>query len=362
MVLSRYRYHMDEYAREELKAHLASLSPQQRIEFVKAIGPKAALKEILAADESIAVRAWAARTLGFDIFKEDKDPLVRAAWWEYGQGFLNDEDTIREFSKLSSLERLGWIRSENFPRILLEAIFDLKTNRFSLSDDERCLLIYAFLSGARYPVASRESTFLGSDYGLGDRIWQYASDWPMPLYKEIIELIFKHVEASDEARVTLFTTLKDRDLRLAIVRSASSDSKCLKIALDDDDAYIRGLAWERYSFPPEEWRSALEGSDLAALRGLCRNETLSATVRYRTAGKRLHELEGESSVMFLMMLGDKAQKEQEDLQQHERSVEARLEVLQESVNRNRFGIGIIMLVIVFVAFAWVTVAVVTSLL
>jgi hypothetical protein len=111
MAVSRYKY-MDEYARGDLKAHLESLPPQGRIEFVKSLGdvrwmsdaPTEALTEILAADESVAVRVWAARTLGFKRFKHDKDPLVRAAWRESTEDgipeFLRDEDAIEEFSKL----------------------------------------------------------------------------------------------------------------------------------------------------------------------------------------------------------------------------------------------------------------------
>jgi hypothetical protein len=69
---SRYKA-MDEYARADLKAQLESLLPQDRIAFIKSLeavrwmsdAPREALTALLTADESVAVRAWAARTLGF---------------------------------------------------------------------------------------------------------------------------------------------------------------------------------------------------------------------------------------------------------------------------------------------------------
>ena len=84
MAIPRYLW-PDEYTKTELRAHLGSLPPGARIAFVEKLQHDVpafsahSIADIVAADDGVLFRAWAARTYGLAGLEHDKELLVRAA-------------------------------------------------------------------------------------------------------------------------------------------------------------------------------------------------------------------------------------------------------------------------------------------
>ena len=348
MAIPRYLW-PDEYTKTELCAHLGSLAPGARIAFVEKLQHDVpafsvhSIAEIVAADDSVLFRAWAARTYGLERLQHDKELLVRAAYLESDQLFAEvdqDAEVISKFSALSETERLAWVRSCSLPRAIVEALFDTNSDALPLSHQDRARLILAFLSGARFPVGDQPRGSAYSEHALGDKLWGHATRWADPNYRALRPLVFEHVSASDDAKLHAIEHLRDRSSRHSILRNASPASKCVERCLDDPDDDVRGHAWSRIQFPASPWQDptitplwkrVFAGYDLAALRGLCRNPTVPATTRRKVAAQlgALGDIRGESeaarSVEEVIAL------EQENRREQALSTAARLDVIQAAL-------------------------------
>jgi hypothetical protein len=360
MAAPRYAW-LDEYTTEELREHLTALAPQDKIDFFERLQRETPnfsihqLAEVIASDESPFVRAWAARTHGLRELRDDENLLVRAARMEYPESWPKpDDEALIEFQRATMIERLAWVRSAYFPRNLLEIIFDSVTTMLNLSHVDRARLVLAFLSGARFPVSDEASS--GTWEGdLGDKLWERAIRWTDRVYSQMRPHVFEHVRASDKARLLAIQSVRDRASRHAILRHAAPGSDCVALCLDDDDDDIRGHAWARVQLtrrPYEEdpratqnWKRALDGFDLAALRGLCRNPTLSTSTRLEVV-TRLRELGDVDGVLSEQgSIDGEIQREREKYKERSQSTGTRLTELERELARTRRKLGLVLLLL-----------------
>jgi hypothetical protein len=395
-VANRYLF-LDDYAKADLKAHLESLSPQERIEFLvklTAVVPRTdrhaeVFEEFLVADPSAAVRAWAARTFGFKKLTEDREPLVRAAWHEYQDGlrgiFRKDHEQVEEFLKLSQLERLAWIRNRWFPDVLVRSIFDLSNEKLSLSEMERSWLIASFLTGNGVLLRGNEGGRNWRDSTLAEELWKLAASWPPhpSVFSLLAPQVFEHVIIfDDECRATTLAAVTDPEAKLAIAEHAGELSDCLVALRHDGDTRVRELAWKRFHFKrslirPEvdlikhpdrqkeyekhDWRSVLECGDLWTLAGLCANESIPPDVRQKEVAPRMFKLVRESDSASKPRLDDlsnavtrEADQAKLDALKKSESAEAWLRILHERVQsvavwqvRGNVGILVLLLWLLF---------------
>lgn len=325
---------IDVYQLEVLVHEYDALNPKERIDFLKQLRNTGELPfevaSIAVRDSVAMVRAWAAahlyldyreylgrRTAGpfyrfpernlFEVVEADPDPFVRARLHENSNFYrpLLDEPSQEEsvyFAKASPLERLAIVRRTDIDRDLIKDIFDPDKKELGIEQEERKAFALAFLSnrsdrekirdlsrgfGEAESRAGQPLNFADTAGGGLEDLWRLALKWPEG--SGVQALVFKYVNCSDEIIEDIFSKCRRAEWRYAILSNEyhfdddhSEDCAILKLAIIDEDAAVRQLAYERLKLHSKnrELRDAaqraLRAADEPAIRGLLRNRFMPA--------------------------------------------------------------------------------------
>jgi hypothetical protein len=331
MALARHRFR-DDYTTAELEACYRDLDTAGRLRLLKAHqrkqGLPASVVGLASEDQSSTIRSWLARTVwaptdtrskgaedtaaALKRLSRDRDPLVRAAFWENPYAILESgfrHDWKDRWTALAPMERLAVVRNREFPAELVLSLFDRQDASLGLDQRQRSALLWAFLSvGDRWPVRPRKTYRTGrprpfaSELELGDGIWARVTAWPEGYgdgYTQMQCLVFRQVSCSAEQRQKTFLALKARESRAEVLRRGLED-RWVREARTDHDDDLRGLVHARCYFGAEQStvvQEVLAGFDLAAMRGLLWNKDVSFELRSKV-WQRMWDLGDKSSRMI----------------------------------------------------------------
>jgi hypothetical protein len=238
------------------------------------------------------------------ILMDDPDPLVRACLRE-NPPFLDWVGAEEAFHLSDHMERLALLRN---PRLvppwgekacgLLRSLLDLEDQTLKISLDERKQLVLAYLANSdetRYfrldSVPSLENwqtqNELVAKWGIGSAVLPGCLDVRYPFFL---------VDDDDEVLAQFFPQCRDRYGRWKLLHAIeergnerSKYPKTLSVAASDPDPELREMAYQLWPFPVysepqtaqlsgppnEELAKFLLSGDVAVLKGLAGNATLS---------------------------------------------------------------------------------------
>lgn len=242
---------------------------------------------------------------------DDPDPFVRACLRE-NPAFLDWIGAEEAFHLSNHTERLALLRN---PRLappwgekaygLLRLLLDLDDQTLKVSLDERKQLILAYLAN------SDERGYFGLDSIPALENWQMLNElvakWGIGsgVLPGCLDVRYPFFLGEDEVLAQFFPECRDRYRRWILLHrieetaSASNYLKTLSVAASDPDPDIRRLAYELWPFTvysepnlahlsgpkDEKLREYLASSDVAVLKGLARNPTLSVRKREKVEAR-----------------------------------------------------------------------------
>lgn len=275
--VAEYKAISDAYQRKDYLRHLRN----------EGVWMTADLLDVIYADESEFVRAWAAGHLSMD-FKDysdwehpveirnyqqqlssDPSPLVRAACWSNPEyhglpWWLSDVSPTwkEQFQGLTQLERLGLMRNPRLSSNYVVALLQTQSGELNLTDQEH---IQVLTAAGQNPAVINDSRRTGreawavegdafppsEEYG---EMWRLVVDrW---LKKAPVPMVFlKYIQTTPKVKLEIYDRLLRKEeakndfkwLRQEVIRSCDPfrDKDVLKIAWDDPDEECRKIAEER---------------------------------------------------------------------------------------------------------------------
>ena len=227
-------------------------------------------RDVIYADRSVYVRAWAAGHLRSDDHEEvlisDSEPNVRAALWSnpdcrrlpWNSIWVNENWKV-EFQKMSSLDRLGLMRNPDLSKYYVLALLQTPTQELQITREEHASVAIA---------AAVNQDLIGSSRWHGRRNFK-GFDWSPP-FEEFGQMwetclthwmdqpsvpffFFRYIQTVPEKKLAVYRALLERTeddvlaCREAIVKSCDRilDRELLKAAWDDPHRHCRRFAKER---------------------------------------------------------------------------------------------------------------------
>lgn len=247
------------------------------------------LLDVIYADKSTYVRAWAAAHLALN-FKDytdrekpreirnyepallcDPDPLVCAAVWsnpECGRlpwsmyGIHLSERWREEFHSMTALERLALMLNPELPGSYAVALLDAPSEDLGISREEHRRILITAAVNPNLVGGSRRTGRQSWVGGCGDAFpasKEYGKMWELSMERWLEDpgvaySFIKYIQTTPEIKLATYKRLlekhdgKDRNwLREAVIRSCDPivDCEVLKLAWDDPNEDCRKLAVER---------------------------------------------------------------------------------------------------------------------
>lgn len=281
----------DEYATQMYVLEYKSIQDTyQRKKFLRQLRDEAAwmepeLLDIIYADESAFIRAWAASHLETDYIDytddkkprevrnyepallQDSDPIVRAALWSNPKyhrlpwdNFLGEASKgwREQLQNISQLERLGLMRNPELSMRFIVTLLDTPSEELNMTRKEHANVLCAAATNPKIVGSSRFTGRIGwVGGGEGNPPFkEYGTMWTLCLDKWTDEsrvpyLFFKYIQTTPEVKLAIYTRLlekaEDQWLRAEVIRSCDpfDDGPVLKMAWNDPDENCREIARER---------------------------------------------------------------------------------------------------------------------
>jgi hypothetical protein len=245
------------------------------------------------------------------IFLDDPDPFVRACLRE-NPAFLDWVGAEEAFHLSNHMERLALLRNSSLAPpwgekaySLLRSLLDIDDQTLKISLDERKQLILAYLANSDERGYFRLDSIsllenwqtlneLVAKWGVGSGVLPGCLDVRYPFFLGEDEVVAQFVPQCHDRyrRWILLHTIEEG-------ASASNYLKTLSAAASDPDPELRQLAYELWPFTvyseprlahlsgprDEKLREYLVSSDVAVLKGLARNPTLSVRKREKVEAR-----------------------------------------------------------------------------
>jgi hypothetical protein len=282
----------DEYAtRMWIAEYQSFLDPHARTDFLRQLFKQGAwmeleLLDLIYADESPFVRAWAAAHLK-TVFKDYADwenprkirdyeplllqdpyPIVRAALWsnphcnQLPWSSWEVSATWKEqMQKMSQIERLALMRNPELPENYVVALLSTPSEKLNFSRDEQREILTAAAVNPNLVDGSRRH---GRDYWVGGNppLEQYGQMWGLCIANwmdtsdtSVPYVFFKYIQTTPKVKLATYNHLLQningtdhKGLREAVVESCNDpflDKDVLKAAWNDPDEDCRKIARER---------------------------------------------------------------------------------------------------------------------
>jgi hypothetical protein len=285
----------DDYAAQWYISEFKALSSaHQRKKFLRrllkeGITMKPELLDIIYADESAYVRAWAAGHLDTKVkdftnwtsmndvaleirnyepaLLDDHEPVVRAAFWSnpglgkrlpwYPMIRVSDE-WKEQIKSMSQLERLGLMRNPDLSMHYVVALLETSSEELNLSRAEHAEILRAAAINPRLIGSSRRTgrDAWAVEHDYNPPFKEYGMMWELCLNKWMDEplvpyLFTKYIQTTPEVKLATYQQLlqnaDSKWLRREVIRSCDPfiDKLVLKAAWDDPDEDCRRIAKER---------------------------------------------------------------------------------------------------------------------
>jgi len=276
--------HPDDYATQMYIAEYKSItSPHERREFLRHLhkaevwmAPE--FLDLIYADESMYVRAWAAGHLNTQFVDgrnyepdllQDPEPVVRAALWSNPQcqnlpwkdrrsGL--SEGWKEQLGTMSQIERLGLMRNPKLEMRFVVALLETSSEHLEMNEYEHEKVLCAAAVNPDLIWGSRSAGRQGwVAFGEGNPPFEeYGTMWTLCLDKwidtTVPEHFFKHIQTTPEIKKAIYQRLLEKEddrhfkkLRMDVILSCDPliDGPVLKMAWNDPDQECREIAKEQ---------------------------------------------------------------------------------------------------------------------